>query len=197
LGDGPEIVTISRRRFLRQTGVGGIGLLTFSIAGCQKKMTPAEARQSQVSYQVLSGSDVLAIETLGDALAPGSAAAGIAHYIDHQLNAPIEECMLMIRYLGVPTPFTPFYKGGLSAASAAATQVFSKPIEDLDETECRSLVSQIATGNVVGWQGPPSEFFYFVLRADAVDVRYGTKQGFADLEIPYAAHIEPPSSWGQ
>ena len=160
-------------------------------------MTPAEARRSQVTFRVLSESDVLAVETLGDALAPGSAVAGLAHYIDHQLNAPDEECMLMIKYLGVPKPFAPFYKGGLSAASLAATRVFSKPIVELDEIESRSLVSQIAAGTVVEWDGPPPGFFYFVLRADAVDVRYGTKQGFADLGIPYEPHIDPPSSWGQ
>ena len=40
-------------------------------------------------------------------------------------------------------------------------------------------------------------FFYFVLRNDAVDVVYGTKDGIESLGIPYMAHIEPPSRWGE
>ena len=38
---------------------------------------------------------------------------------------------------------------------------------------------------------------YFVLRNDAVDVFYGTQDGFEALGIPYMAHIEPPSRWGE
>ena len=40
-------------------------------------------------------------------------------------------------------------------------------------------------------------FFYFVLRNDAVDVVYGTKAGVESLDIPYMAHVEPPSRWGE
>ena len=32
-------------------------------------------------------------------------------------------------------------------------------------------------------------------RSDAVDVVYGTPEGFAKLGVPYMPHIMPPTSW--
>jgi hypothetical protein len=34
-----------------------------------------------------------------------------------------------------------------------------------------------------------------VLRSDAVDVVYGTEEGYKDLGIPYMAHIAPLKRW--
>lgn len=187
-------MSISRRRFLHH---GGIGLLAFSVAGCQQEMTPQTARQTGVPMQLLSAAEVTAIEVLGETLVPGSAELGLAHYIDHQLSAPQHESMLMIRYLGVPPPYASFYQSGLAAATAAADEFFASELQSIDGDQRRELVAQIATGDVADWQGPPAAFFYFVLRADAVDVVYGTERGFEELGIPYAAHIEPPSRWGE
>ena len=45
-------------------------------------------------------------------------------------------------------------------------------------------------------QAPPAAgFVYFVLRSDAVDVVYGTVEGYAELGIPYQAHIMPLKRW--
>jgi len=189
-------MSLSRRTFLHRTGLSGIGLLTFSVAGCQREMTPAQARRSDVAFEVLSTTQVAALERLGDAIVPGSAQDGLAHYIDHQLNAPADQCMLMIKYLGVPAPFTGFYQAGLAAAAKAAAELFPVPVEELDDVQSASLISQMSMGAIENWDAPPPAFFYFVLRSDAVDVSYGTKQGFARLGIPYAAHIDPPTSWG-
>ena len=48
---------------------------------------------------------------------------------------------------------------------------------------------------VEGWQGPPGPFVYLVLRSDAVDVVYGTMDGYAALGIPYMPHIAPEKRW--
>jgi hypothetical protein len=45
------------------------------------------------------------------------------------------------------------------------------------------------------WHDPPPPFFYFVSRADAVDVVYGTLEGFRRLRVPYLAHIRPTEPW--
>jgi hypothetical protein len=36
---------------------------------------------------------------------------------------------------------------------------------------------------------------YFLLRTDAVDVVYGTMEGYAQLGVPYMPHIAPARSW--
>lgn len=187
-------MTISRRKFLQRSG---IGLLAFSVAGCQQEMTPQEARDRRVPMQILTATEVDAIERLGDALVPGSARQGLAHYLDHQLNSPPEESMLMIKYLGVPQPFAPFYQAGLAAAAALAVAMFATDLDMLSEQQASELVGKIAAGDVVDWNGPPAQFFYFVLRGDAIDVVYGTERGFEELGIPYEAHILPPSRWGE
>ena len=46
-----------------------------------------------------------------------------------------------------------------------------------------------------GWKGPGSPFVYFLMRTDAVDVVYGTMDGYAHLGVPYQPHIAPTQSW--
>ena len=184
----------TRRGFLRNTG---IGLLTFYVSGCDVEMTPQEARERKIAYGVLTSTEVSTLDALGEILLPGSAEAGLSHFIDHQLGAAPGEQLLMIRYLGVPAPFAPFYQGGLAALNAYSMAHASRPFAELDHAIRTELVEQLTQGNPDGWQGPPGPFFYFVLRSDAVDVVYGTKEGVESLGIPYMAHIEPPSRWGE
>ena len=46
-----------------------------------------------------------------------------------------------------------------------------------------------------GWTGRPGALVYAVLRADAVDVVYGTMEGYEALGIPYMPHIPPEKRW--
>ena len=46
-----------------------------------------------------------------------------------------------------------------------------------------------------GWQGPARAFVYFLLRSDAVDVVYGTMEGYASLGIPYRPTSRRPKRW--
>ena len=184
----------SRRSFIKNTGVG---LLTFYVGGCEVEMTPEEAREKEVAYGVLTDTEVSTLDALGEILLPGSAAAGLSHFIDHQLGATTEDQLLMIRYLGVPAPFTSFYRGGLAALDDFSRTQAKQSFADVGQEEQTNLVGQIAQSNPDGWQGPPGPFFYFVLRNDAVDVVYGTKEGIESLDVPYMAHIEPSSRWGE
>ena len=184
----------TRRSFLRNSGVG---LLTFYVRGCEVEMTPQEARKKEIAYGVLTDSEVSTLDALGEILLPGAAAAGLSHFIDHQLGAAPEDQLLMIKYLGVPAPFAPFYQGGLAALNAFSQAQKGSPFADLNKEDQADLVGLFAQANPDGWQGPPGPFFYFFLRNDAVDVVYGTKEGIESLGIPYMAHIEPPSRWGE
>lgn len=184
----------SRRAFIRNSG---IGLLGFYVAGCKQDLTPKEARKLGLPFNVLSQDEVRTLEAFGNTLLPGSAAAGLAHFIDHQLNAAPADQLLMLKYLGVDPPFTPFYTQGLTALNDTAKSVHGVQFFELSVDQKIALTGQIALANPDGWAGPPAPFFYFVLRNDAVDVFYGTKQGIESLGIPYMAHIEPPSRWGE
>ena len=103
----------------------------------------------------------------------------------------------MIKYLGISPPFSPFYSAGLAALNKSANDQHAADYADLTSEQRTALVGQMAQANPQGWSGPPAPFFYFVLRNDAVDVVYGTKEGFERLDIPYMAHIEPPGRWGE
>lgn len=190
--------TRSRREFLTQgAAAGGACLLTFTLAGCETRLTPAQARAATVPYHTLEPSDVRTVDALGETLLPGSAAAGLAHYIDHQLSGDPADSMLMIKYLRVPAPLSDFYRGGLRATNAASEALHGKPFAELSSAEATAFVAQMSGGTLDGWQGPPAGLFYFVLRSDAVDVTYGTQSGFEMLGVPYMAHIAPPSRWGE
>jgi hypothetical protein len=199
-------VPAARRAFIRDAG---IGLLAFVAGGHSWLLTPAAARAADLPLRVLDGAQARALEAFGETLVPGSAAAGLVHYIDQQLAAPPGEQLLMIRYLGVEPPFTRFYAGGLSALDAAAAALHGAPFHGLQVGQRIDLTRQLARANPQGWpegwpdglpeglNAPPAPLFYFVLRSDAVDVVYGTKAGVERLGLPYMAHIEPPSRWGE
>lgn len=186
----------SRREFVKQSAACGVGLFTFIVAGCEKKLTPAQARATAVAYRTLDEAQVRTLEALGEVLVPGSTAAGLSHYIDHQLSGPHGDSMLMIKYLGLTPPFVDFYKDGLAGADSAAQKQFSKPVNALAPADAQAFVAGMAKGDSAGWSGPPAGLFYFVLRSDAVDATYGTPAGFEALGVPYMAHIVPPTRWG-
>ena len=60
--------------------------------------------------------------------------------------------------------------------------------------ELDGVIKQMsAPGTVV--DGFPIFLFYMCLRSDAVDIVYGTPEGFRKLNIPYMQHIMPPEGW--
>ncbi|HEX2138906.1 MAG TPA: gluconate 2-dehydrogenase subunit 3 family protein, partial [Woeseiaceae bacterium] len=94
-------------------------------------------------------------------------------------------------------PFTTFYRNGLGALESAARTSYGNSFVSLDAGRQRELVGLMGREEPPGWKGgPPAPFFFFVLRNDALDVTYGTVAGFDELELPYRAHIAPPTRWG-
>ena len=184
----------TRREVLK---AGGVGLLTFTLGGSLVKLSPAQAQAAGVPLAALSQEEASALAALGERLVPGSREAGVVAFVDHQLAASPADCMLMIQYLGVDPPFTPFYREGLAALDVAAQARHKLPFAKLEDAPAEALIDALAEGPVDGWTGPPPPFFYFVVRNDACDVVYGTVKGFAALGVPYAAHIMPPSEWGE
>jgi hypothetical protein len=184
--------TMDRRRFLRESGRG---IAVASIFGPAIVLSPAEAREKALPLKVLSREDVLTLEATAEILLPGSTTAGVAYFIDEQLSRDPNDSLLIARYLQVPPPYTAFYQGSVQALNGFTLARHQKPFAELDVKTQKKLVASLFPQQPEGWRGPPSPLTYLCLRSDAVDVVYGTMEGFATLDIPYLAHIEPESKW--
>jgi hypothetical protein len=136
------------------------------------------------------------IEALGETLVPGARAAGVAHFIDQQLSVPPEEALLEARILNVLPPYAKFYRAAVGAIDNASQAVNSgRKFTQLSPSEQHGFVEAMRQNKLQGWQGPGGAFVYLVLRSDAVDVVYGTMEGYEALGIPYMPHIAPDKRW--
>ena len=187
---------VSRREFLCRTAIVGGMLLPFTIAGREVLASPAEARAAAVPLRFLTAGEAAVLETIGEALVPGSALAGLAHYVDQQCACAPADCMLMGRYLGLQPPFGPFYRTALGAVRTALATASGETSSARALSLAMALQAAFTGKAFAGWDGPPAGFIYFVLRSDAIDVLYGTPEGFERLGVPYMAHIQPPAGWG-
>jgi hypothetical protein len=172
-----------------------LGALAFSVGGVDVLLSPREARAQSVPLKLLTADERAALEALGDTLLPGAKDAGLAHYIDQQLSVPAGEALLVARALGVMPPYANFYRAGLAGLDAASQKAHGAKFAALPQEKRNEFVEQFRQKAPEGWSGPPSPFFYFVSRADAVDVYYGTVEGFERLGVPYMPHIAPLKRW--
>lgn len=173
--------SLNRRHLLSRSTTAGF----FVIAGKWLWLSPQEAEARAFKPQILTPDQCKALSALGDALVPGAAAGGIAAYIDLQLQAG-DASLLIGKYLGVDTSAQPgFYR-------AAADNVTAMTDES---TSMQSFIAGMSADSLSIWAGPPASYVLFVLRADALDVVYGTPEGFDALGIPYMAHIKPEKPW--
>ena len=184
-------MSLSRRNFIRQSGL----TLTFTVAGRTLLLTPREAYSRDVPFSILDQAEVATLETFCDHLLPGARENGVAYFVDHQLSLDPNDSLLFIKCFNVEPPYTDFYRPALAEISRASETGYGTGITELGRAEAASLIESLRDGNVSGWNGPPPPLVYHALRNDAVDVVYGTMEGFADLGIPYLAHIEPPRVW--
>ncbi len=183
-------MTTSRRNFIQGSG---LGLLSFTIAGSSVLMSPQQAYAKGASFHALSDDEVELIEAFGEALAPGARENGIAHFVDQQLSIDASDALLMIKYFNIRPPYIDFYRSGLTALNGYSQQLYKQPFTALDDGDASTLIESISGAMPEGWTGPPAPLFYLAVRSDAVDVVYGTVEGFARLGVPYMPHILPPA----
>lgn len=177
---------------------GASALLTVSVGGCLKQLTARDAQDVGITLQTLTDEEAAILAALGETLVPGARDAGMVPYVDSGLTADVAECLLMIRYLDVPGPFAPFYKSGLAALQRFAMKERGNRFDALGAYDQADLVRTISGSQPDGWSdagAPPAPFFYFALRGDAIDVTWGTMEGFETFDQPYLAHIEPVTPW--
>ncbi|KUO53234.1 MAG: hypothetical protein APF82_01095 [Sphingomonadales bacterium BRH_c42] len=173
---------IVRRKLLAGAGVAAVAAVAVpTVSRWVGKST------SGAGYRTLTSAEAAILGDLGEALVPGARAAGLAYYIDHHISVPTAQSLLMLRYLDVAPPFARVYQ----AALAALARVTGGRSADWD-----AIAISLADGSIARWTGaPPPQLFYFALRADAIDVVYGTEAGFERLGVPYLPHIEPDPRW--
>lgn len=183
---------MERRVFLKGAGMG---LLSFTVSGAELLMTESDARARAVPFRLLTGEEAETLEALGEALVPGAREAGVAHFIDQQISVPPGEALLEARIVNIKPPFANFYRAAISGVEKASTARGGKRFAALSASEQHDFIDQLRQNKLAGWQGPPAAQVYFVLRSDAVDVVYGTMEGYESLGVPYLPHIAPDKRW--
>jgi len=183
---------MERRVFLKGASMG---MLAFTVGGAEIVMTPGEARARAVPFRLLNADEAETLEALGETLLPGAREAGVAHFIDHQVSVPPGEALLEARIVNVKPPFINFYRGAIGGFDKAGVARSGKRFAALTAAEQHDFIDQLRQNKLDGWQGPPAGLVYFVLRSDAVDVVYGTMEGYESLGVPYLAHIAPDRRW--
>lgn len=183
----------TRRRFLQ----GSALVLGFVAAGgALVAATPAEARARGLPLTVLSAAEAAALEVVVEALVPGAREAGIAHFVDQQLGAAAEDNLLMLKYLGFdPAGHADFYHGTLANIDRVSHARFDTPAAAMVPEQAARLVTAMASDDTPVWTGAPASLCHFALRADGVDVVYGTAAGMHTLGMPTMPHIEAPTPW--
>ena len=184
--------TIDRRGFVKGATVNA---LVFTVGGAQVIMAPGEARARGVPFRLLDAHQGETLEALGETLVPQAREAGVAHFIDQQLSVPPSESLLQARIFNFRPPFAEFYRNTIIAVDESSRKHFGRDFAELSAADQREFVDRMRQNKIEGWTGQPGALVYAVLRADAVDVVYGTMEGYEALGIPYMPHIPPEKRW--
>ncbi len=181
---------LSRRDFIASTGIG----LTCWVSGVGVLLSPQQAQAAAIPLQILTDTQATTLGVLGNALVPGARNAGLVQYVDNQLG--VDNTLLILKYLGVGTADMPgFYRSALDSAYGHCQNLFQTTPLKLTAVQAHRWAGSIAGGADSDWRGPPAGFFFFVVRADACDVVFGSRQGTEDIGAPFMAHIEPTEPW--
>ena len=186
------MANIGRRGFVKGATLGA---LAFTVGGAEVIMAAGEARARGVPFRLLDAHQGETLEALGETLVPQAREAGIAHFIDQQLSVPPHESLLQARIFNFRPPFAEFYSTAITTIDDASRKIFGRNFAELSAADQRAFVDLMRQNKIEGWTGPPGALAYAVLRADAVDVVYGTMEGYASLDIPYMPHIPPEKRW--
>jgi len=184
---------IQRRAFMKGAAIGA---LAFTIGDADVMLTPRQARAQRVPFRTLTADQATTLDAMGEALVPGAKDAGISNFVDQQISIPAEEALLEARIMNVRPPYANFYRAALGAIEGASQAKYAgRSFAQPSAAEQHDFIDLMRQNKLENWKGPGAGFVYFLLRSDAVDVVYGTMDGYAHLCIPYQPHIAPTRSW--
>lgn len=186
----------TRREFVIGSFATAVALGGWAARSVAKETSAASDGQASFQPKVLTPEEAAIYDAWCDQLAPGAAAAGVARYVDDQLAAPRDDCLLFLRVMSNP-PFVEFYRQGIAGIEKEVRARFGNDATfvDLDAEKRGVIVEAAASADTKAWKEPAPGFFFFVSRSDAVDLAFGTVAGFDRLDVPYRAHIRPTSAW--
>jgi gluconate 2-dehydrogenase subunit 3-like protein len=184
-------MTVTRRNFIKQGGLA----LGFTLAGSRILLTPAEAHAQNIPFVVFTDAEVEILEAVCEIILPGARQAGVANFVDHQLGVDANDSLLILKYFNYPPPYADFYRAALKELGILCRNLFNKTVGELDTVQGKKFIEAIRDADTPDWKGPPPPLVYHAMRNDAVDVVYGTVEGFKKLGVPYAEHILPPEGW--
>lgn len=182
---------IGRRRFI--SGV----IPTTLAASAVLRSAPSGAEtetMDQPEHQILSESEADILTTWCEAIVSGAETAQVARFVDQNLAGSVGSSLLLLRYFDL-NGAVGFYRKGLAGIDEESRHQFDRPFRELEPSQKKTLIKAAIGSGMKIWKDPDPNFFYFITRSDAVDVVYGTEAGFANLDIPYLAHITPPRAW--
>ena len=183
---------IERRAFMKGAA---LGTLAFTVGGAQVMLTPRQAYAQNVPLRALSAEQATTLGAMGEALVPGARDAGVVNFVDQQLSIPPEQALLEARIMNVRPPYANFYRTALGTIDGASQAKYRRDFAALNASEQHDFIDAMRQNKLENWKGPGAGFVYFLFRTDAVDVVYGTMDGYAHLGVPYQAHIAPTKSW--
>jgi hypothetical protein len=186
------MANIGRRGFVKGATLSA---LAFTVGGAEVMMSAGQARARGVPFRLLDAHQGETLEALGETLVPQARESGIAHFIDQQLSVPPHESLLQARIFNIRPPFADFYRAAIKTVDGSSNKMFGRDFAQLPAADQRQFVDLMRQNKIEGWTGPPGAVAYAVLRADAVDVVYGTVEGYEALGIPYMPHIPPEKRW--
>ena len=181
---------MDRRQLLK---VGGASL---AVAATPLSLfDPRMARAKGLPFKVLSLDEVGEVEALSDALVPGARAAGVSHYIDHELASTSPR--LLLRFAQLRGSMAPYYHSALAVFAASLKAQGHGTFSSLAPEAQHNVIEALRTGAIKPWDSGtvPAPVLYGMMRNDGVDVVYGSPDGFKALEIPYMPHIMPKTTW--
>lgn len=179
----------TRRTFLGGAAAAGAVV----VAGKAIDAPIAAGRAAPPARDRLSAAETATLVAWCETLVPGARAADVGAFVNAQLAKAPADALLMLRYFSWPPPYEVFYKGGLAALESASSTAFRQPFTRLAAAQRGDLLQQLLGG--APWSGPPFFLFYLATRGDAVDVVYGTPEGFARIGAPYKPQIRPAARW--
>lgn len=171
----------------RQALLAGLGTAFFSAVGLDAGLADAATPAS------LPANLVASLHAYADTLVPGAGGAGITRFVSAMLAS--DDPMLFYKYLDVPLPPASFYAAGLAALDELSIRQKKRPYAGLSRGDMKAVAGAVLDPELEGWTGPPPFLFYLTVKNDAIDVVYGTEAAYDRLNIPYMAHILPPTTW--